>query len=631
MAWVRNRGTGRKKRWEIHWVNEHNREVVESCSQRTREDAERYAQDLEARAERIRRGVQLKEVPRVTLLSVCEGTYPEDEIILREVSKGYFKDVLPHKSNPDRREAEIRRHVLTYLGDRFVGELLPVEIDRWTDKLKVTPRGVYNKHKKRADQPISPKTVLNARNHLSAIYRYLKRKLKLPVDNPVASAERIELDQREPTPFELEHVGPLLANVPGDVRTLFATAVCVGPRKGELAGLLCGDVDLEKQLIKVRRSYDKLTTKTKKKRFVAVPDFLIPALRSQIAGRGPDELLFPEQDGSMMPSDKNLVKLLRVALKRAGIVECFEHTCRRGASKGRNGKGRQVSWGCGKKVRLQTGDPIKCPDCKRRMWIEPIPKQHTFKDLRATFATYALETSKDLESVQDQMGHTRGSEVTLDAYAKIRAQRLVAHANRLPFKALLPDDMVEEEVARPFDVGPGGETLGSQLPGPRRKAVASATNPYHVGPSQMTEDTEKHQGKQGSGTPDPRLITDWSLVRIQEGPTSKPAVSAEESRRSTKGAGPDSAPNGSQLSGAGGPTAPGGTKPKLRAVDGGAERLLTVRQVAEHLSLSTATVYGWVNSGALPSVRYGSHIRIRFAAIEALLARNTVPTPKGSP
>lgn len=637
MAWVRNRGTGRKKRWEIHWVDEHNVERQEMCSQTTREDAQDFADELEARAERIRRGVEKKEVPRITLSEVCHGTFKDP--LLRAQSKGFFGDVVPTMALSKERERLIERHILEHLGDRYIGELLPIEVDRWTQMLQTKPRGTYENapQKKNAKKPLSANTVIGIRALLSSIYRYLRKKLKIPVENPVADAESILKPEPDPKYIELEHIGPLLANVPAEYRTLFVTAVCLGPRKGEIAGLLCSDVDLKRRLIKIRRSYDHQTTKTKRSRFVAIPKFLMGALSSQVAGRRPDSLLFPvvrfnkagEREEVMMHPKKDLVRILRSALKKARIISEYEYTCRKGKSLGRNGKktGRApVEWGCELKLRKPVDEKTMCPKCDRKMWVEAKAVQHTFKDLRATFATYALETSGDLDFVQRQMGHAEGSDITRANYAKLRAQRAVAHADRLPFAEMMPAGMlaVAEEQQPPFDDGPASEDFGSQLAGPNRKAVARATNLYQARSSQVSGDKEKHDGVTRNEKRDGGLgygstgvqspLIDGREVSEDAEIFAEPITLRTEQR----------ARFGSQLAGAGRNAVTSGATRRFRVVDGDAQRLFTVKQVAAHLAISTATVYAMIERGELAVSRFASSIRVRQSDLDALIKRCAV-------
>lgn len=59
----------------------------------------------------------------------------------------------------------------------------------------------------------------------------------------------------------------------------------------------------------------------------------------------------------------------------------------------------------------------------------------------------------------------------------------------------------------------------------------------------------------------------------------------------------------------------------VHVVDGGRDRLLTVRDVAARLGLSTATVYKLVNGGELAHHRVANAIRVAPADLEAFLAR----------
>ena len=68
---------------------------------------------------------------------------------------------------------------------------------------------------------------------------------------------------------------------------------------------------------------------------------------------------------------------------------------------------------------------------------------------------------------------------------------------------------------------------------------------------------------------------------------------------------------------AGGPATIGPAR--LRAVDGGAGRLLTVREVAERLAVSTATVYALCERGKLRHVRISNAIRILPDVLESFV------------
>lgn len=53
-------------------------------------------------------------------------------------------------------------------------------------------------------------------------------------------------------------------------------------------------------------------------------------------------------------------------------------------------------------------------------------------------------------------------------------------------------------------------------------------------------------------------------------------------------------------------------------------RLLTVREVATAMRVSTMTVYRLIRDGQLPAIRVGKHFRIRATDVDAFLAARVV-------
>lgn len=60
--------------------------------------------------------------------------------------------------------------------------------------------------------------------------------------------------------------------------------------------------------------------------------------------------------------------------------------------------------------------------------------------------------------------------------------------------------------------------------------------------------------------------------------------------------------------------------------------LMTPREVAEVMRVSTMTVYRLVKAGTLPAIRVGKHLRIRRNDLRTYLdARVVQPDPEGAP
>jgi integrase len=106
-------------------------------------------------------------------------------------------------------------------------------------------------------------------------------------------------------------------------RNIAATALYAGLRKGELFGLEKRDVDLNRRLLTVRRSYDSDTTKGGREEAVPIAAALVPYLEAALdASKG--ALLFPRTDGGRRTEADKLGKRIQTALKHAGIVEGFD-------------------------------------------------------------------------------------------------------------------------------------------------------------------------------------------------------------------------------------------------------------------------------------------------------------------
>ena len=86
---------------------------------------------------------------------------------------------------------------------------------------------------------------------------------------------------------------------PGDA-ALYTAAIFTGMRMGELYGLRWGDVDLERGLITVRRSYDRDYTKSKRVRHVRINKQLSVVLKGwrDRCPKGDAGLVFPMPDGA---------------------------------------------------------------------------------------------------------------------------------------------------------------------------------------------------------------------------------------------------------------------------------------------------------------------------------------------
>ncbi|BDG04984.1 hypothetical protein AMOR_39800 [Anaeromyxobacter oryzae] len=209
--------------------------------------------------------------------------------------------------------------------------------------------------------------------------------------NPVADVPRAKVVATPKKILEPAEWSAVLAQVQEEWRGPVALGLYAGLRAGEVFGLRKEDVDLRADIIMVARSWDAPRTKDGKSLPVPVAPGLKPFLVEAMKSPGP--FVFPQADGSMQPRDLRLGKMLRAAIREAGVVDGYEHRCR--------------AWRCGWRERHQTADlPEACPRCgKAALWARPLPRHVTFHGTRHSFGT-AVVRSAGLAVAQKLLRHS---------------------------------------------------------------------------------------------------------------------------------------------------------------------------------------------------------------------------------
>ncbi|MEW5848041.1 MAG: site-specific integrase [Myxococcota bacterium] len=280
---------------------------------------------------------------------------------------------------------------------------------------------------------LSPQSVEHLRRTMLAMYTFAIKSDLYVGNNPAQLAERVKVPKKPVRFLDAAEVPRLLAAVPEQWRCLFATAIYTGARKGELLGLKASDVDLKRRTILLATSYDG-PTKSAKPRTAPIPEELQPFLAAHLPTvKG--EYLFGHDDGERRNRNTDLPAVFKRALARAGIVNGYDHICRR--------------QGCGFRERRTEGEIKPCPKCSFRLWTRPIPADLRFHDLRSTFGTHAYEVTGDVRFVQTVLGHSAPT-LTEERYSAVRAQRLVDQGNRLRF---LTDEQLSALVTYPALTG----------------------------------------------------------------------------------------------------------------------------------------------------------------------------------
>jgi len=206
-----------------------------------------------------------------------------------------------------------------------------------------------------------------------------------------------------------------------------------GTRPGEQKALRKSDVDLERGFVTVQRSNARQETKTGRSREIPIPAgaraAIVEAMRLS-----PSALVFPRPDGTQQRADVKLSKVLRSALKRAGIVTGYRHTCRRKAC----GFAEEISLDAYRPgAESVTIDVRKCPECNFKLWCEGIPKHFTWYGLRHAAATLHREVGADALAVKMALGHVP-RDLTDDVYTHITDQRFREELGKLVVKPSPP-------------------------------------------------------------------------------------------------------------------------------------------------------------------------------------------------
>ncbi len=241
----------------------------------------------------------------------------------------------------------------------------------------------------------------------------------------------------------------MLASLDARWRGLFATAVYLGLRRGEVIALRKSDVDLDARTIRIGRSRDSDTTKGGHEDLLPIPDELVPWIERAMASSR-SAVLFPRADGQQHAPDVQLQDVLRRALARAGVVNGYTHRCRRK--------------GCGHSERHEYAEPGRCPKCRMRLWPVAEPKPLRFHDLRHSTATLQLKAGVPLATVQRILRHT-DPKITAEVYGHLDLEDMREGLNRLH---LSPDVKETLPFAASLLLGPAD---------PQREGPAASGNP----------------------------------------------------------------------------------------------------------------------------------------------------------
>ncbi|MDR0965301.1 MAG: site-specific integrase [Myxococcales bacterium] len=140
------------------------------------------------------------------------------------------------------------------------------------------------------------------------------------ISNPFQLARPFGIPRKNWPTLALDEARTLINASLGDRQALWALAVGLGLRRGELFALRREDFSTSKRAVNVRRSHDRDETKSGAERLLPLTDHLWSIVQPHLELlKSPSALLFPGRHGKFLHRDYKLPKRLRADLVRLKI------------------------------------------------------------------------------------------------------------------------------------------------------------------------------------------------------------------------------------------------------------------------------------------------------------------------
>jgi integrase len=377
-------------KWYLRFRDHRGKWRSKATSAQSKTEARRMAQELGMRHERQRFGL--------------ETPPPEDGGgTLAELMKWWLKAYSAKTPSHDRNVSSITKHFLEApIGEHRLDEVTP---------------GLLESYLEEKAGELAAQSVNHLRRFVLTVFNRARKAGRWTGPNPAADIKPRRVPKRKPDFLRVHEVPAVLGATPLRWRPLLATAVYTGLRKGELLGLRKLDVDLRNGLIVVNRSYDRDSTKGGKAEAVPVAEELVPYLEAAIEA-SPSDLVFPDLDGEMLSRHTPLEEVLRRALRHAGIVEGWQHVCRKK--------------GCGHKEAAKDPALRHCAVHHMKLWPKARVRRIRFHDLRHTTASLLMQAGVNPAAVQRILRHS-DPRITTETYGHLEPGYLRAEIDRLRF------------------------------------------------------------------------------------------------------------------------------------------------------------------------------------------------------
>lgn len=575
--------------------------LLEGC--KTEKQAQKLLDELTANQARLNKGLATGQRFRGTFNELCEWAFDVHFAKLRGVQADRSR--LNYHAGPN-----------TPLGRLPAERVTSAAIQQYLD--------AYAKTTTVRGTPPSAGAINRLRAFFSSVFAVAHERRVWPDDNPALGTKKLEAPSLVAETLAAHEVVPTLAMVSDYWRGCCAVGILAGLRKGEILPLRKSDVDLARRVLLVQRSHEFVGTKGSrgKPEAVPIPEALVPYLLPWLDSPGP--LLFPSRSGTQRARGVHMEHLIRGAMVRAGFCEWYDHKCRRA--------------GCGHSERHADDTPRRCIKCDMKLWPVGHARRVTFHGGRHTCATLALKSGVGLHSVQRILRH-KDPRLTVNTYGHLTVGDLANELNRVHLPgAPTPGQHVSAE---------SRAAHGSQHPDPKCKVDSGKLEILGAPLVQDEETGDPHDEvalrfgiKTAGFLVEPTGIEPVTYALRKRGGTAPGPHPSSHLVVSTDIPGPSTHPVSHQIS----PSPEAFGAPLVRAAEsahqtfrdastGGvvtgsppvarphrSSALLTVRDVAERLRVSTGWVYRETGAGRLGHVRVGgAGIRVPLEALDAYL------------
>lgn len=354
--------------WYVKWKDATGKWRRRATTARTRAEALNLHAELRVQSDRQSLGLDVRPMQTgMAFWSLCEWWLSEH---VREASLRRTKSML---------EVHVKRSSLGAL------------------PLNAVNGAVLNTHFKGMTKAgYAPRSINVLRANIQSVFEAAKKSNLWVGENPARMSDRREVNSSPRPTLSHAEVELVIEHVHKQWRPFFATACYMGFRKGELCGLRKDAYDPVGRTIYVGRSYAAEQTKGKRWDTLPVPTSLVPYLDEALKTKGP--FMFPNPAGGMKNENAAPEDILKVAMRRAGLIEGWVHKCRRCKKKGVTTH-----------VRAADGEPRECPKpgCGMKMWPSAIHRGGMkFHDMRHTTATLLLKAGVPIQHVQRILRHS---------------------------------------------------------------------------------------------------------------------------------------------------------------------------------------------------------------------------------